>query len=104
MEGFSRDMLQTASEASLVPTLDANGRLIRQNVKSSDACECRRGAEDTMIAALKPISLSKDGTCRRQRCRHYAAIRWRCRNAPIPALLRLLTTGGDHNVASGTPL
>ena len=29
MEGFSRDMLETASEASRYPTLDENGRMIR---------------------------------------------------------------------------
>ena len=34
MEGFSRDMLETASQASLFPTLDENGRVMRRKLSS----------------------------------------------------------------------
>ena len=34
MEGFSRDMLETASEASRYPTLDENGQMMTRGLLS----------------------------------------------------------------------
>ena len=50
MEGFSRDMLETASQASLSPTLDENGRMMRR--KHSNLAVHGKAEE-----ALKKLSL-----------------------------------------------
>lgn len=38
------------------------------------------------LRSSKPISLSEDGTCRRQRCQYHAGSGWRCCSIVISAL------------------
>ena len=68
MEGFSRDMLETASQASLFSTLGENGRMIRRKLSSLVCTERQKRCLEHSPCSSKPISLSKDATRRRQRC------------------------------------